>query len=521
MNQFERIKQERDGLDVWPEIERYARAGWEAISDDDKTRLKWYGVFFRRHIPGFFMLRIRIPNGIASSDQVRVIGKVASEFGRGEVDITTRQQVQIRWFRIEHVPEILARLSAVGVDTRQTGMDNIRNVAGCPLAGVTTHELFDASPVTREFTSRFLGNRAFSNLPRKFNVAMTACMDNCLHLETQDIGMGPALKRVNGRLLAGFNVMVGGKNGSGGLTPARPLDVFVTRDEACDVAVAIVEIFRDHGSRASRSRARLAFLVDDWGVERFRDALEQRLGRRLEGAGADARTGFHTDHLGVAPQRESGRYSVGLAAPVGRVSAAQIAAVADLADAYGRGEIRFTVGQNLILPHVPDALLPRLLNESLLEQLRPDPTPAMRGTVSCTGLGTCDLALAETKEMALRVARSIDGGQRLGRPITVHWSGCPAACANHHVADIGVQGDKARVNGEVIEVYDVFVGGSSGPETRAGTRVLAQVPANQIGAVIERLAHAHGRGESLVEEGLRIAADVAAPAPAPVESGVA
>src|SRR5437870_2625542 len=197
VNKFEEVKAAKDGLDVWPDIERYAREGWEAISDDDKMRMKWYGVFFRRHIPEFFMLRIRIPNGIASSEQMRAIANVAGDFARSEVDITTRQQVQIRWYRIESVPEMLARLAAVGVDTRQTGMDNIRNVMGCPLAGLTTHELFDASPVAREFTSRFVGNREFTNLPRKFNVMMTGCIDNCVPLETQDIGMGPAVKEID------------------------------------------------------------------------------------------------------------------------------------------------------------------------------------------------------------------------------------------------------------------------------------------------------------------------------------
>src|SRR5438477_1721109 len=194
MNKFEEIKATRDGLDVLPDIERYAREGWEAITDDDKARMKWYGLFFRKYTPGYFMLRIRVPNGIATADQLRTIADVTEEYGRGELDITTRQQIQVRWFRIEHVPAIFARLAAAGLEHRQTGMDNIRNVMGCPLAGLTTHELFDAAPVVREFTARFVGNREFTNLPRKFNVAITGCMDNCLHLETQDIALGPALK---------------------------------------------------------------------------------------------------------------------------------------------------------------------------------------------------------------------------------------------------------------------------------------------------------------------------------------
>ena len=226
MNKFEEIKAAKDGLDVLPDIERYARIGWEAITDDDKVRMKWYGLFFRKHTPGYFMLRIRIPNGIATAEQIRTVGELANEFGRGELDLTTRQQIQLRWFRIEHVPAIFARLAAAGLEVRQTGMDNIRNVMGCPLAGITTHELLDASPVARAYTARFVGNKAFSNLPRKFNVAITGCMDNCVLLETQDIALGPAMRQVDGETVVGFNVMIGGKQGSGGYTAAQSLDVF-------------------------------------------------------------------------------------------------------------------------------------------------------------------------------------------------------------------------------------------------------------------------------------------------------
>src|SRR3954452_8847709 len=348
MNKFEEIKATRDGLDVLPEIGRYAREGWEAITDDDKARLKWYGLFFRKHTPGYFMLRIRIPNGIATAAQLRTIAGIAADFGRGELDITTRQQVQVRWFRIEDVPTIFARLAAAGLEHRQTGMDNIRNVMGCAVAGLTTHELLDASPVVQEYTARFVGNKEFTNLPRKFNVAISGCLDNCLHLETQDIALGPALKHLDDRTVAGFNVRVGGKQGSGGFTAAQSLDAFVTREQAAEVCAQITLLFRDHGPRESRSRARLAFLLDDWGVDRFRAELETRLGYALERAGRDAQTAHHSDHLGVAPQRERGTYSVGLAVPVGRLSGAHLRDVAALSERYGHGEVRLTPGQSII-----------------------------------------------------------------------------------------------------------------------------------------------------------------------------
>src|SRR5207247_2301001 len=222
-------------------------------------------------------------------------------------------------------------LKAVGVDTRQTGMDNIRNVMGCSLAGLSAHELFDASPVVRQFTERLVGNREFSNLPRKFNVTITGCTENCLPLETQDIGMGPAVKEIDGEQVVGFNVLVGGKNGSGGFTPALPLDVFVQPDEASEVAAQIALIFRDNGSRETRSRARLRFLIDDNGMEWLRSELETRIGHALLTAGQDMRGPGEADHLGLVPHREAGLHNVGLLVPSGAIKSEQLLASADLA----------------------------------------------------------------------------------------------------------------------------------------------------------------------------------------------
>jgi ferredoxin-nitrite reductase len=453
------------------------------------------------------MLRIRIPNGIATAAQLRTIAELANEFGRGELDLTTRQQIQVRWFRIEHVPEMFRRLAEVGLEVRQTGMDNIRNVMGCPLAGITTHELLDASPVVRDYTARFVGNKAFSNLPRKFNVAITGCMDNCVLLETQDIALAPAIRHVDGQPVAGFNVLVGGKQGSGGYTAARALDLFARPDEAAEICAEITAIFRDHGPRESRSRARMAFLVEDWGTERIREELESRLGRDLDRAGRDARNAHHADHLGIAPQSERGLYSVGLAVPVGRLLADHALGIADLAERYGCSEVRLTPGQNVMLTNVPDTHLTALLAEPLLQELRADPAQAMRGTVSCIGVGLCDLALTDTKGDALRVARRLEQTVPLRRSIAINWSGCPAACGSHHVADIGLQGGKARVDGKVVEVYQVYAGGRQGPGARAALPVLQAVPATEIGDVVERLTRAHAAGRDLVEAGHEIAAE--------------
>lgn len=483
-NTIERIKAERDGLDVALDLPRFAQLGWEAVPKDDVERLKWWGIFLRRHSegePGYFMMRIRIPNGIATAAQVREIAEISAERGRGIADITTRQQLQIRWVRIEDVPEILQRLRRVGLTTLQTGMDNVRNVVGCPLAGLLPTELLDASPVVRAFTACIVGNRAYTNLPRKFNVTITGCRENCTHAETQDLALVPATREG----VVGFNVLVGGKMGSGGYRIASALDAFVTPDQAPEVCAAIVEVFRDHGLREARSKARLSFLLDEWGVERFRKVLEDRLGYPMSPAGRDERKPTATDHIGVIPQKQGGVYAVGVLVPVGRVRAEHLLELARLAEVYGGGEVRFTTGQNVILPHVPEARLKALLEEPLLRELRPDPPPVLRGLVSCTGTDYCNLALIDTKRRALGIARSLQ--DRIQRPVTVHWSGCPAGCGNHAVADIGLVGKKIRVDGQVVEGVDVYVGGCSGPEPLPALKLLEDVPCDALEPILEAL----------------------------------
>lgn len=488
MSKIEAIKAEKAGLDVGPDIERYAREGWESIPADDRdARLKWWGIFYRKQTPGHFMMRIRIPNGIATSAQVREIGAIAREHGRDILDITTRQQVQLRWIPIEAVPEILERLRAVGLATLQTGMDNLRNIVGCPLAGLTDEELFDASDVAREFSALIVGNREFTNLPRKLNVTVTGCLENCAHTETQDIALIPARRHEAGGDILGFNVLAGGKMGSGGYRIATPLDVFVRPEEATPLIAALALIFRDHGSRDARNRARLAFLVEDWGVTRLREELECRLGRTLDPAGEDARHEGQTDHLGVRRQRD-GAHAVGLLVPVGRARGTQFEQLADIADGYGRAELRFTVGQNVIVPHVGEHALPAFLAEPLLAEWRADPSEVARGTVSCTGKDFCALALIETKEYALDLVSALEArvpGQQV--PVSIHWSGCSAGCGNHQVSDIGLQGRRTRVGDEIIDTVDVFIGGSSGPNAAPGVRIMESVPCSELPQLAEFL----------------------------------
>ena len=493
MNKIEALKAEKDGLEIQDDLVRFAREGWKTIGDDDKERLKWVGVFMRRPTPGHAMMRIRMPNGVVTSAQVRLLARLTRESGRTIADITTRQQLQLRWVTIERVPDIVTRLEAAGLSSFQTGMDNIRGIIGCPATGLTPGELIDTAPIAREFQRIFLGNKDFTNLPRKFNVTITGCLLHCTGGETQDISMTPAL--FGDGETPGFNVAVGGKQGSGGPTVAFPLDAFVRPGEAAEVCAAIALIFRDHGPRESRSKARLAFLLGEWGVERFRAELEARLVRPLPRAGRDARGATHGDHIGVYRQRQPGLNYVGLKTPVGRVTADQLDELARLSEAYGQGELRFTPSQDVLLPHVPDARLGDLTQEPLLKELPYNPSEVRRGLVSCTGTDFCNLALIDTKTRAMALAKDFEKAVGKTRPITVRWSGCPASCGNHHTADIGLQGCKVRVDGKVVDGVHVFVGGRGGSDPRVGARIMEDVPCDELPQVLERLVRFFPRPE--------------------------
>jgi ferredoxin-nitrite reductase len=516
MNKIEEYKNEKDGLDILDDIPRYASEGWESITDGDKERLKWAGVFFRRQTPGHFMMRLRIPNGFLSATQLRTIGEISGEFGKGFADLTTRQQIQLRWFTINDVPEIWHRLKAVDLISLQTGMDNIRGVIGCPVAGLTPNELFDASAVVREFTQMFVGSKAYTNLPRKFNVTITACKEACTHAEAQDIALTPATQEIDGKEQRGFNVAVGGKMGSGGFRIASPLDLFVTLEEAAAICSHIVLIFRDHGARELRTKARLAFLIENWGVEKFRGELERRVDRPLASAGRDQRTPKHTDHIGVFRQKQAGLNYVGLAVPVGRMTSEQMRQIAELAESYGNGQLRLTVGQNVIIPNVPDSKLGELTNEPVLQELRYDPSEVMRGLVSCTGMDYCHFALIETKGWALKTARVLENKLGKTQPLRIHWSGCPAGCGNHTVADIGLLGKNVKINGEVVEAVDVFAGGASGCEANFPVKIMEDVPCEDLPDAIAGLAK-HGAFKAIRQQLKKIPQALAVPVKPAVE----
>jgi ferredoxin-nitrite reductase len=297
-------------------------------------------------------------------------------------------------------------------------------------------------------------------------------MDNCTHSESQDIALVPAKKA--GRL--GFNVLVGGKMGSGGFTVASPLNVFVEIFQAAAVAMELIKIYRDHGPREARSKCRFAFLIEEWGLRRLRAELVARLGHELAFQGRDMRGSTHADHLGVSSQKQAGFTAVGLCIPTGRVNPEQLDELARLADVYGSGDIRLTTGQNAIIPNVPEQRMAELLEERLLKQLSPRPSPFVRGLVACVGTDYCNLALIETKSRAIALSEALRTKMgNLLNPLTIHWSGCPAGCGNHQAADIGLRGFKTKIDGKIVDAVAIYTGGRTGADAVAGREVLETV----------------------------------------------
>ena len=468
-----------DGLRILEQLPQMIQRGAESLTAAEKELLKWVGVFYRRPTPGKFMMRVRMPNGFVNSGQLRTIAELSRRLGDGVLDITTRQQIELRGFTLDSVPAIWEKLQGVDLRSLQTGIDNVRNINGCALAGLTPHELFDASPVVQDLDRIIVGSKGnpeFTNLPRKLNITVTGCLDNCTHSESQDIALVPAKK---GERL-GFNVMVGGKMGSGGFTVASRLNVFVEIYQAAAVVVELIKIFRDYGPREARSKCRFAFLIEKWGIPRLRAELTARMDYELAFQGRDMRSSHHADHIGLSSQKQAGLVAVGLCVPTGRVDPGQIDELARLADTYGEGTIRLTTGQNAVIPKVPSGLVTKLLNEPLLKQFSPRPSPFVRGLVACIGTDYCNLALIETKSRALALSKALH--EKMGEgvnPLTIHWSGCPAGCGNHEAADVGLRGFKTRIDGKLVDAVAVYVGGRTGAHAMPGKEILATVPCDE------------------------------------------
>ncbi len=489
-NKFEKFKAEKDGLAVKSEIEQYAAMGWEAMDETDREhRLKWVGVFFRPVTPGQFMMRLRVPNGIVTSSQMRTLAAVIQRYGDdGYADITTRQNLQLRGIRIEDLPDIFAQLAAVDLTSVQTGMDNVRNITGDPVAGLDASELFDTREVVKQIqdmlTNNGAGNPEFTNLPRKFNIAISGGRDNSIHAEINDLAFIPAY--LDGKF--GFNVLVGGFFSAKRCDAAIPLNAWIPPEDVVAVCRAVLEVFRDRGLRANRQKSRLMWLIDDLGLDNFRTVVEQQLGKpMLTAAAKDEIDWEKRDHIGVYPQKQSGLNYVGLNVPVGRLLADDMFEIARLAEVYGNSEIRLTLEQNVIIPNVSDSRLETLLAEPLLQKFSVAPEMLTRSLVSCTGAQFCNFALIETKNRALATIAALEAQLTLTQPVRIHWTGCPNSCGQPQVADIGLMGTKARKNGKPVDGVDIYMGGKVGPDAHLGTCVQKGIPCDDLLPVLQQI----------------------------------
>ncbi|NCQ99182.1 MAG: ferredoxin--nitrite reductase [Microcystis aeruginosa L211-101] len=488
LNKFEKFKAEKDGLAIKDELEHFAQIGWEAMDKTDlEHRLKWVGVFYRPVTPGKFMMRLRIPNGILSSEQMRVLGEIVQRYGDdGNADITTRQNLQLRGIRIEDIPDIFQRLKSVGMTSVQSGMDNVRNITGSPMAGLDADELIDTRELVQKvqdmITNYGQGNYQFSNLPRKFNIAIEGGRDNSVHAEINDIAFVPAYKE--GEL--GFNVVVGGFFSAKRCEAAIPMNVWVRpNQEVVDLCRGILEVYRDNGLRANRQKSRLMWLIDEWGIEEFRTRVANQLGYPLATAAEkDAIDWEKRDHLGVFRQKQEGLSYIGLCVPVGRLFADDMFDLARIAEVYGSGELRLTVEQNVIIPNIAAENVATLLTEPLLVKFTPNPAPLQRALVSCTGAQFCNFALIETKNKAVDLISQLDAELNIPRGVRIHWTGCPNSCGQPQVADIGLMGTKARKDGKTVEGVDLYMGGKVGKDAHLGSCVQKGIPCEDLKSVL-------------------------------------
>jgi len=488
LNKFEKFKAEKDGLAIKDELDHFAQIGWEAMDKTDlEHRLKWVGVFYRPVTPGKFMMRLRVPNGILSSEQMRVLGEIVQRYGDdGNADITTRQNLQLRGIRIEDIPDIFQRLKSVGMTSVQSGMDNVRNITGSPMAGLDADELIDTRELVQKvqdmITNYGQGNYQFSNLPRKFNIAIEGGRDNSVHAEINDIAFVPAYKE--GEL--GFNVVVGGFFSAKRCEAAIPMNVWVRpNQEVVDLCRGILEVYRDNGLRANRQKSRLMWLIDEWGIEEFRTRVANQLGYPLATAAEkDAIDWEKRDHLGVFPQKQEGLSYIGLCVPVGRLFADDMFDLARIAEVYGSGELRLTVEQNVIIPNIAAENMATLLTEPLLAKFTPNPTPLQRALVSCTGAQFCNFALIETKNKAVDLIRQLDAELNIPRGVRIHWTGCPNSCGQPQVADIGLMGTKARKDGKTVEGVDLYMGGKVGKDAHLGSCVQKGIPCEDLKSLL-------------------------------------
>jgi sulfite reductase (ferredoxin) len=501
----ERLKREKNAWEHFDEIRAFARQGHASIPPE------WLGTYFRSwgvYTQGdgvgvvggkngegkatpFFMVRIRIPNGLLSSHQARTIADLAERHARGVADITVRQNVQLHWVTIESLPEVLETLWRVGLSTTGACGDVVRNITGCPLAGFDAHEYRDASPLVQELNGQLGGNSEFYNLPRKFKVSITGCRSWCTYPEINDVGLTAVTrKRLRGEEI-GFSLRVAGGLSTDPHLGVR-LNAFVRWEQAVPVVRGVAELFRESEVlRQNRERARLKFLFlqHGWTAESFLAALQDRLGFALDPAEPEELPSeIHRDHVGIHAQKQQGFSYVGANVLRGRITPEQLRTAANLSDRYADGHLRNTIMQNLLIVNVPNEQAARVASELTTVGLPVRASAFARGTVACTGSEFCKLALTETKSFARWLTEELD--QRLPgfqEQLKLHITGCPNSCGQHWIADIGIEGKKLKVDGRMVDAYYFCVGGSVGEFASIARPVGYRCAASEVPNAIERL----------------------------------
>ena len=501
-NSIERLKQEKFPLDIVDELPQLIAMGYEAVPEEDIVRLNWWGLTHDKPKLGTFMVRIKVSGGLLTPAQLRGVGHVAQRFGRNYGELTTRQGIQLHWARLDQLPEVIEAVQATGLTTCGGEGDTVRNITGCPVAGISRDEPFDVTPVIAEVADYFYGNREYSNLPRKHKYTIAACPGQCNAPEISDVALIGVVK--DGR--EGFALSVGG-----GLSNiprlAQDLGVFVNREEVIEVLRAVTDAWQsDPKYRISRAKARIKFMMDDYGPEGVRAKVEERLGRELEDQEApEPLDGF--DHLGVHRQRQDGKVYAGFSVPMGWITGDQMIGIADLVEPFG-GDIRLTRQQDLIIGNVPVADM-----GTMLEGMKRLGMPITRNrvygnSIACTSHKFCNYSVAETKGKLQEILEVLE--ERYAdavEDLKLYVDGCPHACAHHWIGDIGLQGTTTKdpLSGRRVEAYDVTLRGGLGRKAAIGAPLLRRVPTNAIIDVITRLldgwqaqkAALNGSGESL------------------------
>ncbi len=479
----ETIKYERNGLDVWDEMQKNA-ADNIFPDGDDVFRYKFYGMFHVKPAQDSFMLRCRIPGGVLHSFQTRGLAEIAADWGGNYLDVTTRGNIQIREIMPKNVVNVLQKLTDLGLTSKGAGADNVRNVTATPTSGFDRQELIDVVPLAKAMHHYILNNRDLYGMPRKFNISFDSGGSVSTCADTNDIGFYAVECEESEGVEAGiyFRVQLCGITGHKQL--ASDCGLLLKPDECVAVAAAILRVFIEHGDRTNRKRARLKYLVDDWGHEKLLEKVQEKLAFPLSYQSLDVCESMpiknRSGHYGVHQQSQEGLNYIGIVTPVGKILPEQMHQIAALADKYGKSDVRLTAWQNVIIPHVKDDDVSGFIADLEPTGFKHTTTNVSGGLVACTGNTGCKFAAANTKSQSRILSDYIDEHIEIDTPLNIHVTGCPNSCAQHYIGDIGLQGAACKVDGETVEGYHIVLGGGVDDNRAIAQDVFQSIPFTDI-----------------------------------------